>query len=378
MATTDIEGTGDTDTEGTDNGDSILETLPIGFPWPTVDPFIAAVHHRDHFPAGNAEMGPATTEGRRPEGAGFSTPGWGMYHGSVVPGFPQHPHRGFETVTFVRRGTIDHSDSLGATARYGGGDVQWLTAGRGMQHAEMFPLLRQDAPNTTELFQIWLNLPSHRKLVEPSFTMLWREELPRTVVKDGEGRATEVTVVAGPFGDVQPLPAPPDSWAATPEAELAIWQCAAEPGARWTLPPTVGRNTVRTLYVFEGALAIGGTVLEAPTAAVLRSDAGRWRSPRGIRERRTGPAGPAHRRAGGHGRAVRDERPQRDRAGVPRLPAHRVRWLALGRHRSGAPAERTALRRASRRTHRVSRRALTRRRRRPRRTVSARRAPRLR
>ena len=70
--------------------------------------------------------------------------GWRMYHGSIVPGFPQHPHRGFETVTFVRQGLIDHSDSLGATARFGRGDVQWLTAGEGIVHCEMFPLLDRE------------------------------------------------------------------------------------------------------------------------------------------------------------------------------------------------------------------------------------------
>ena len=65
-----------------------------------------------------------------------------MYHGRVVPGFPQHPHRGFETVTIVRRGLIDHSDSLGAAARFGGGDVQWLTAGDGIVHSRDVPAAR--------------------------------------------------------------------------------------------------------------------------------------------------------------------------------------------------------------------------------------------
>jgi len=97
----------------------------------------------------------------------------------------------------VRRGLLDHSDSMGATARYGGGDVQWLTAGGGIVHAEMFPLVERERDNPLELFQIWLNLPAADKMVEPYFTMLWDEELPRLVERDGEGRTTTVTVIAG-------------------------------------------------------------------------------------------------------------------------------------------------------------------------------------
>ena len=122
----------------------ILDIIPLGFPWDGLDPFIFTVHHVDDYPAGNDNQGidRADLVGRN-MGSDFSyKDGWSMYHGAEVPGFPQHPHRGFETVTVVRRGYVDHSDSLGATARYGGGDVQWLTTGSGIQHSEMFPLIK--------------------------------------------------------------------------------------------------------------------------------------------------------------------------------------------------------------------------------------------
>jgi redox-sensitive bicupin YhaK (pirin superfamily) len=134
----------------------VLETLPLtSSPWPTIDPFLFCVHHDDTYPAGNGRFGPDASLTGRELGADFAgVDGWRMYHGLEVPGFPQHPHRGFETVTYVRRGLIDHSDSLGAAARFGRGDTQWLTAGRGIVHSEMFPLLDDDAPNPLELFQI--------------------------------------------------------------------------------------------------------------------------------------------------------------------------------------------------------------------------------
>ena len=143
------------------SSDAILGTAPLGFPWATLDPFLFCVHHLDFYPEGNDQMGPppASLTGRN-IGMDFQIKdGWRMYHGDVVPGFPRHPHRGFETVTVVRTGLLDHSDSIGGTARYGGGDVQWLTAGDGIQHAEMFPLVSQAEPNPLELFQI---TPGHR------------------------------------------------------------------------------------------------------------------------------------------------------------------------------------------------------------------------
>jgi len=251
----------------------VLEVVPLGSRWVTVDPFLFCVHHLDDYPAGNDALGPRASLAGRDLGQDFEgLDGWRMYHGLTVPGFPQHPHRGFETVTFVRRGIIDHSDSLGATARFGRGDVQWLTAGRGINHSEMFPLLDPDAPNPLELFQIWLNLPAASKLVDPYFTMLWDEDLPRHVATDASGAATTFTVIAGELAGLRPPPPPPDSWASHLESDLAIWHIAAEPGARFELPAAAGPDTVRVLYVFEGASRIGEHDLVASTGAQLRVD----------------------------------------------------------------------------------------------------------
>ena len=196
-----------------------------------------------------------------------------MYHGDSVPGFPAHPHRGFETVTIVRKGLIDHSDSLGATARFGGGDVQWVTAGKGIVHSEMFPLLKEGEDNPLELFQIWLNLPKRNKMAAPHFTMLWNEQVPRRVLADAEGRKTEVAVIAGRFGEVAALPPPPDSWAAQAEADVAIWTLRLEPGAGFQLPPAVLAGTRRTLYFFKGDGAmVGGQPVQGPVAIGLQAD----------------------------------------------------------------------------------------------------------
>jgi quercetin 2,3-dioxygenase len=245
----------------------VRQTVPIDFQWPTVDPFLFCVHHVDHYPAGNEVMGPAASLEGRNLGQDFEgIDGWRMYHGQEVPGFPQHPHRGFETVTFVRQGLIDHSDSLGAAARFGRGDVQWLTAGSGIVHSEIFPLLDREGPNTAELFQIWLNLPPEDKLVDPHFSMLWSEDIP--VIEPGPG--VTVTVIAGELdGHVPPSP-PPGSWASRPDSDVAIWHLALEPGATWTLPAARHPETVRTLYVYDGAgLTVGDTAVPNATAALL-------------------------------------------------------------------------------------------------------------
>jgi redox-sensitive bicupin YhaK (pirin superfamily) len=252
----------------------VLQTVPLGPRWPTIDPFLFCAHHDDAYPAGDEALAPAVPIDDRDLGQDFSaTDGWSMYHGRTVPGFPNHPHRGFETVTFVRTGLIDHADSLGAAARFGRGDVQWLTAGKGIVHSEMFPLLERDRPNPLELFQIWLNLPAEDKLVEPYFTMLWDGDVPRRVVTDDEGRTAEVTVIAGDLDGVEAPAPPPSSWAARPEAEVAIWHVRLDPGASWELPPAAGPDTVRVLYVFEGdTLRVADVEVANDTGVVLRHD----------------------------------------------------------------------------------------------------------
>jgi quercetin 2,3-dioxygenase len=241
---------------------------PLGIPWETSDPFLFCMYHNDAYPAGNEKLGPAASLSGRNIGQDFEgKDGWRMYHGQRVPGFPQHPHRGFETVTIMRQGYIDHSDSLGATARFGPGDVQWLTAGRGIVHCEMFPLINADKPNPLELFQIWLNLPSSGKMVDPHFSMLWGDQIPRHV-SDG----TEVTVVAGKLDGIDAPPSPPKSYAARPDAAVAIWTIKMAPRAKWTLP-AVSPGTNRTLYFFKGSsVQIGDQTLTRHAGAQLDNE----------------------------------------------------------------------------------------------------------
>ncbi len=255
---------------------AVLQTVPLGFQWPTIDPFLFCVHHLDHYPAADGKLGPNASLDGRSIGNDFDPRsdeeggGWRMYHGSHVPGFPQHPHRGFETITFVRKGLIDHADSLGATARYGRGDVQWLTTGGGIQHAEMFPLLDTDAPNTVELFQIWMNLPAADKMVDAHFTMLWDHDIPRHVVTTGPDEpAVTVTVIAGRLADEVPPSPPPASYASQSDADVALWHVTFDSGSSWTMP-AAGEDVARVLYVFEGdGIRIDGEDVGGSTGAVV-------------------------------------------------------------------------------------------------------------
>ena len=252
----------------------LSSTALVAGRWPTFDPFLFCVYHVDHYPHANDQFGPQASLAGRDIGQDFSgKDGWRMYHGTTVPGFPQHPHRGFETVTIARRGYIDHADSLGAAARFGEGDVQWLTAGAGVVHSEMFPLFDRGRPNTVELFQIWVNLPAASKFAPAYFTMFWADRIPRLVF-DSAGATTEVMVIAGALGDATPLAPPPDSYASNPASDIAIWTLRMQAGARYTLARAADANTIRALYFYAGSgVSIGGQRFEQAAQVRVRADA---------------------------------------------------------------------------------------------------------
>ena len=231
----------------------IKSISPLGFPWKSQDPFLFCAYHEDNYPEGNEQLGPKAPLSGRNIGQDFAgIDGWNMYHGEVVPGFPSHPHRGFETVTVVQKGLVDHADSMGAAGRFGNGDVQWMTAGKGVQHSEMFPLLNKDRSNPFLLFQIWLNLPKKSKLVNPHFAMLWHEEIPIIKTKDSNGFSTEVTLVTGSYNEHNCKSPSPDSWAADPQNEVSIWTVTMEPNATWQFSGA-SQDVNRGLYFFKGS-----------------------------------------------------------------------------------------------------------------------------
>jgi len=231
----------------------ILDKNALGFQWNTLDPFLFCVHHEDYYPKGNDQLAPdkKDLEGRNIGQDFVVKDGWRMYHGETVPGFPAHPHRGFETLTVVRRGIVDHADSHGASGRYGGGDVQWLTAGKGIQHSEMFPLVNKDKENTMELFQIWLNLPAKNKFAKPNYKMFWEKDIPKVNEKDHNNNNIQIELIAGEYKNIKAIAPPSDSWASDPNNHISVWIIKLAPNAQWTIPSSVD-NLNRNLYFYEG------------------------------------------------------------------------------------------------------------------------------
>lgn len=232
----------------------IIVIEPLGFPWKTKDPFLFCAYHKDAYPAGNESMGIDWEELKgRNVGEDFTIKdGYRMYHGKTIPGFPYHPHRGFETITINKQGFVDHSDSLGAAGRFGKGDVQWMTAGSGIQHSEMFPLINGKKENPLEIFQIWLNLPKKSKFVKPHFRMLWEDMIPLVKNKDNNGNETKINVIAGNYKNIKAPNPTPDSWASDIKNSVTILTIEMEPNAIWVLPSNNSEEVSKTIYFYKG------------------------------------------------------------------------------------------------------------------------------
>ena len=249
-------------------------------PMKTLDPFLFCVYHKDFYPPGDEEMG---VRDERGDGSHFhpSVP-YRFYHGHRIPGFPRHPHRGFETITATIDGIIDHVDSVGNAGRYGGGDLQWMTAGSGIQHAEMFPLVNDDKANPSRFFQIWLNLPSRKKMSAPDFVMHWKDDVKKIRSK---GNEYEIVAWVGQFGDDDDkassknstansanTPTPKNSWASDEANDVGVFyvEIYAENGSVSVPRAKIGKEANRYLYFVEGEeMVINGEKIRKKTGAEL-------------------------------------------------------------------------------------------------------------
>ncbi len=175
-----------------------------------------------------------------------------------IAGFPMHPHRGIETITYMLDGSVSHRDSLGNSGTIGAGDVQWMTAGRGILHEEM----PHAGPRRLDGFQIWVNLPRKLKMTSPRYQDVPSGRIPLVTLPNGG----QVRVVAGEVNGVV---------GAVSEifADPAYLDVALPPGQAFEQPVTKGHTAI--LYVYRGEVSVGGgsaaggTVVPSPRLAIL-------------------------------------------------------------------------------------------------------------
>jgi hypothetical protein len=176
-----------------------------------------------------------------------------------LAGFPWHPHRGIETITYVLAGTVEHADSMGNRGTIGAGDVQWMTAGSGIIHQEM---PQGDAAGRMHGFQLWANLPAERKMVKPRYQDVKAADVPVVIGDDG----TRVLVVCGSFRGVR---GPVEEIAAKP----VYLDVSVPPGRRAVLPVPVTRHAFAYVFAGGGRFA-GASQPEAGDRTLVLFDSG--------------------------------------------------------------------------------------------------------
>ena len=188
------------------------------------------------------------------------------HHGPQVYGpgnqglpFGPHPHRGFETVTFIVEGSLTHRDSGGHESVIRDGGVQWMTAGRGLEHAEVSPEEFRRRGGPLEILQLWVNLPSRLKMTEPKYTGLQREAIPSFAADDG--RVTVNLISGGWEGKNGPI----ESLTGVHMMTLQL-----EVGGTISIPVESGHNVF--LYVVRGGIAVAGSAVPAMNLAELNDD----------------------------------------------------------------------------------------------------------
>lgn len=185
--------------------------------------------------------------------------------GEYIAGFPSHPHRGFETITYMLEGRMRHEDHMGHVGLLGSGGVQWMTAGRGVIHSEM----PEQQEGTMRGFQLWLNLPAADKLCAPGYRDFAPEEIPSLRTAEGVG----VKVIAGRFEDGR---IGADGAVQRPQTEPQLFDLQLPAGSQVT--PKLAEGLRVMLYVYEGSLGVGDARTEASAGRLLRlSDQGALR-----------------------------------------------------------------------------------------------------
>jgi redox-sensitive bicupin YhaK (pirin superfamily) len=176
-----------------------------------------------------------------------------------LAGFPWHPHRGIETITYVLAGTVEHGDSMGNKGTIGAGDVQWMTAGSGIVHQEM---PKGDLDGRMHGFQLWANLPSSLKMTAPHYQEVKAADIPTVTEDDG----TLVRVVCGAYAGTK---GPVDEVAAEP----TYLDISVAPGKRKVLPVETMRSAFAYVFAGDGTFCNASTPLAVPTESVGWTDA---------------------------------------------------------------------------------------------------------